>query len=181
MISGGGTGGHVYPAIAIANALRELNPNIDILFVGAKGKMEMEAVPKAGYSIEGLWISGIQRGYFFKNILVPLKLIHSIWKSWLLIRRFKPDAVVGVGGYASAAVLYVASRLGIPTLIQEQNSFAGMTNKMLADKALVITTAYEGMEKHFPGNKLRLLGNPVRQDIIDLGGSEVCEVTPDRL
>jgi UDP-N-acetylglucosamine--N-acetylmuramyl-(pentapeptide) pyrophosphoryl-undecaprenol N-acetylglucosamine transferase len=165
IISGGGTGGHIFPAIAIANQLKTEYSNCEILFVGALGKMEMEKVPAAGYKIIGLPISGISRSLTLKNLLVPFKLIRSLNLASKIIKQFKPDAVIGVGGYASAAVLYVASRKGIPTLIQEQNSMPGITNKLLAKKVSVICTAYEGLEVYFPKEKIVLTGNPVRQDI----------------
>lgn len=167
MISGGGTGGHIFPALAIADAIGHLDPSADILFVGAKGRMEMEKVPAAGYPIEGLWISGFHRQNMWRNLSFPLKLISSLAKSYRLIKKFKPDVVIGVGGFASGPILEVASRLGIPSLIQEQNSYAGMTNKLLARKANRICVAFEGMEKYFPKNKLVLSGNPVRQSLLD--------------
>lgn len=166
IISGGGTGGHIYPAISIANELKERFPNGEFLFVGAKDKMEMQKVPQAGYKIEGLWISGIQRKLTLKNLAFPFKLLSSLWKSYRIIKKFKPDVVIGTGGFASGAVLKVAEILGIPTLIQEQNSYPGITNKLLAKKAKAICVAYDGMEKFFPEDKIRLTGNPVRQDLI---------------
>lgn len=172
IISGGGTGGHIFPAIAIANALKAINNDIHILFVGAKGKMEMEKVPAAGYPIEGLWISGLQRRLTWSNLSFPFKVISSVWKAGSIIRRFKPDVVVGVGGYASGPLLYAASRKGIPSLIQEQNSYPGITNKMLAGKVNRICVAYEGMEKYFPREKIILTGNPVRQDMVNLEGKK---------
>lgn len=165
MISGGGTGGHIYPAISIAQALKEILQHVDILFVGAKGKMEMEKVPKAGFKIEGLWISGIQRRLSGQNLLFPAKLLSSLLGASRLIREFKPDVVVGVGGYASGPLLYVATKKGIPTLIQEQNSYAGLTNKLLAKSVDKICVAHEGMEKYFPKQKLVVTGNPVRHTI----------------
>ncbi len=166
MISGGGTGGHIYPAISIAQALKEMLQHVEILFVGAKGKMEMHKVPEAGFKIEGLWISGIQRKMMYKNLLFPFKLLSSIAQSYILLKKFKPDIVVGVGGYASGPLLYVATKKRIPTLIQEQNSYAGLTNKWLAKKVNKICVAYAGMEKHFPIEKLVLTGNPVRKTIL---------------
>lgn len=166
IISGGGTGGHIYPAVAIANELKVRFPDAEFLFVGAKDKMEMQKVPQAGYKIEGLWISGIQRKLTLQNLAFPLKLVSSLFKSFLIIKRFKPDVVIGTGGFASGAVLKVASMLGVPTLIQEQNSFPGITNKLLAKKAEAICVAYDGMEKFFPTAKIKLTGNPVRQDLI---------------
>ncbi|GAB4231396.1 MAG: undecaprenyldiphospho-muramoylpentapeptide beta-N-acetylglucosaminyltransferase [Ekhidna sp.] len=165
MISGGGTGGHIYPAISIAQALKEILQNVEILFVGAKGKMEMEKVPKAGFEIEGLWISGIQRKLSGQNLLFPAKLISSLLGASRLIKKFNPDVVVGVGGYASGPLLYVASKKGIPTLIQEQNSYAGLTNKLLAKSVDKICVAHDGMEKYFPADKLVVTGNPVRKTI----------------
>lgn len=165
MISGGGTGGHIYPAISIAQSLQEMLQSVDILFVGAKGKMEMEKVPKAGFKIEGLWISGIQRKLSGQNLLFPAKLISSLLGASRLIKRFKPDVVVGVGGYASGPLLYVATKKGIPTLIQEQNSYAGLTNKLLAKSVNKICVAHDGMEKYFPKDKLVVTGNPVRKTI----------------
>lgn len=166
IISGGGTGGHVFPAIAIAKALRKISPDIDILFVGAIGKMEMEQVPKAGFPIEGLWISGIQRRLTLKNLLFPLKVIWSSWRAWTIIRRFKPDVAVGVGGYASWPILEIASRRNIPALIQEQNSYAGITNRVLSKKVQKICVAYPNMEKYFPPEKILETGNPIRQDLL---------------
>jgi len=165
ILSGGGTGGHIYPAIAIADELRCRFPDCEILFVGAADRMEMQKVPKAGYAIEGLWISGIQRKLTLKNLLFPLKLIVSLQKAKAIIKKHKPDAVIGTGGYASAPLLRVASGKGIPCLIQEQNSFAGVANKWLAAKVQKICVAYSGMEKFFPKEKIVLTGNPVRQDI----------------
>ena len=168
IISGGGTGGHIFPAIAIANAIKKIEKNIDILFVGALGKMEMEKVPAAGYPIEGLWISGLQRRLTMDNLSFPFKIISSITKARKIINEFKPDVVIGVGGYASGPMLYVAAKKGIPTLIQEQNSFPGLTNKILAKRVDKICVAYNGMEKYFPKEKIILTGNPVRQDIQEI-------------
>ena len=167
IISGGGTGGHVFPAIAIANALREVDPQVDILFVGAEGKMEMEKVPAAGYTIVGLPVAGINRRLLaLRNWSVPFKLFRSIRKARRIVRDFKPDVVVGVGGYASAPTLWCAQRRGIPTLIQEQNSYAGLTNKFLARRARKICVAYKGMERFFKDEKkIIFTGNPVRQDL----------------
>ena len=164
IISGGGTGGHVYPAIAIANALKEKGVK-DILFVGAKGKLEMEKVPKAGYPIEGLNIQGFHRTRRWRNILFPFRLLGSLWKAKKIIDKFGPDVVIGVGGYASGPVLKVAQLKGIKTVIQEQNSFPGKTNQMLAAKAEKIFVAYKGMERFFPEAKVKLTGNPVRKDL----------------
>ena len=168
IISGGGTGGHIYPAIAIANQLKFLYPEAEFLFIGAKDRMEMEKVPEAGYKIEGLWISGLQRSLSLKNLMFPLKLISSLLRSRSILRKFKPNAVIGTGGYASAPLLRVASNMGIPCLIQEQNSHAGITNKWLASKASAICVAYDGMEKFFPSEKIKVTGNPVRQDLLDV-------------
>lgn len=167
IISGGGTGGHVFPAIAIADALKRKVRHPKILFVGAKGRIEMEKVPKAGYHILGLNVAGLHRKLIYKNIIVIFKLIGSMIKARNIVKRFKPDVVIGVGGYASAPVLYVASKLGIPTVIQEQNSYPGIANKLLAKRASKICVAYDGMDKFFPKSKIFLTGNPVRQDIIN--------------
>ncbi|GAB3501767.1 UDP-N-acetylglucosamine--N-acetylmuramyl-(pentapeptide) pyrophosphoryl-undecaprenol N-acetylglucosamine transferase [Emticicia fontis] len=167
IISGGGTGGHIYPAVAIANELKAKNPDTEILFVGAEGKMEMEKVPKAGYDIIGLPIAGINRSNMLANIGLPFKLIRSLWKTYSVIKNFKPDVAIGVGGYASGPTLIMANFLKVPTLIQEQNSFAGVTNKNLAKKAKKICVAYPGMEKFFPAEKIVVTGNPVRKDILE--------------
>ncbi len=168
IISGGGTGGHIYPAVAIANELKVRYPNAEFLFVGAKDRMEMEKVPQAGYKIKGLWISGLQRSLSLKNMMFPFKLISSLWASRKIIKNFKPDVAIGTGGYASAPLLRVASNKGIPCLIQEQNSHAGITNKWLSNKAKSICVAYDGMDKFFPSDKIKLTGNPVRQDLLDI-------------
>ncbi|GEP95955.1 undecaprenyldiphospho-muramoylpentapeptide beta-N-acetylglucosaminyltransferase [Chitinophaga cymbidii] len=162
IIAGGGTGGHIFPAIAIANALRKLEPDTEILFVGAKGKMEMEKVPQAGYPIEGLDIAGFNRSNMLKNLLLPFKLLKSLRQARNVLKQFQPDVVVGVGGYASFPVLRQAQRRDIPTLIQEQNSWAGKSNKILGRKAEKICVAYEGMDKFFPADKILQTGNPVR-------------------
>ena len=167
IISGGGTGGHVFPAIAIADALKSLSPETEILFVGAEGKIEMEKVPKAGYKIVGLKIAGFQRKLTFKNLLFPIKLAASMVKAISIVRSFKPEVAVGVGGYASGPVLKIANIFGIPTVLQEQNSFAGVTNRILAAKAALICVAYDGMERFFPKQKILFTGNPVRKDILD--------------
>ena len=167
IISGGGTGGHIYPAVAIANELKSRFPEAEFLFVGAKDKMEMQKVPQAGYAIKGLWISGIQRKLTLDNAMFPFKLLSSMWNSFRIIKSFKPDVVIGTGGFASGAVLKVASMLGIPTVIQEQNSYPGITNKLLAKKANKICVAYENLERFFPKDKMILTGNPVRQDLIN--------------
>ena len=165
IISGGGTGGHIFPAISIANALKKQIPDAEILFVGAIGRMEMERVPAAGYPIEGLPVSGFDRKNMLKNIRVLLNLLNSLILARKIIKRFKPDAAIGVGGYASAPTLRAAAAFGVPTLIQEQNSYAGVTNKLLARKAKKICVAYQGMERFFPKDKIILTGNPVRQDL----------------
>ncbi len=165
IISGGGTGGHIFPAIAIANEIKRREPEADILFVGALGKMEMEKVPAAGYRIVGLKIAGIRRSLSLSNLLLPFRLFGALLKARNIIKTHKPQVVIGVGGYASSAVLYAASQMGIPTLIQEQNSHAGITNKILAKRALKICVAYEGMEKYFPAQRILLTGNPVRSEI----------------
>lgn len=172
IISGGGTGGHIFPAIAIANAIRRRDANIEILFVGAKGKMEMRMVPEAGYPIKGLWISGIQRRITAKNLLFPLKLFISLIKASWIILKFKPNIVIGVGGYASGPTLKMANRFKIPTLIQEQNSYPGITNRWLAKKINTICVAYENMESYFPAEKIVKTGNPVRIDVIDIEGKK---------
>lgn len=166
IISGGGTGGHVFPAIAIADAIKEKEPTAEILFVGAQGKIEMEKVPKAGYPIKGLWISGFHRKLTLRNLLFPVKLLTSLVHAWRIIRGFKPDAAVGVGGFASGPLLDMATRMDVPTLIQEQNSYAGATNRLLAKKVDRICVAYDQMERYFPAAKLILTGNPVRKDLL---------------
>jgi len=166
LISGGGTGGHIYPAIAIANEIKSRFPDANFLFVGASDKMEMEKVPQAGYEIIGLWISGIQRKLTAKNAVFPFKLIHSLWRARRIIRKFKPDVAIGTGGFASGPTLLMASRRGIPTLIQEQNSFPGITNKLLGRRVEKICVAYDQLERFFPGNKIIKTGNPVRQDLL---------------
>ena len=168
IISGGGTGGHIYPAIAIANEFRRQYPQVQILFVGAKGRMEMQKVPEAGYSIEGLWISGIQRKLTWDNLSFPIKLISSLWKARQIIKRFCPDIIIGTGGYASAPMLKMAEWTGVPYFIQEQNSIAGVTNKWVAGGAKKIFVAYQGMEHFFPKEKIFLTGNPVRQDLLEI-------------
>ena len=168
IISGGGTGGHIYPAIAIANELKSRFPACEILFVGAKDKMEMQKVPAAGYKIEGLWISGIQRKLTLDNLKFPFKLMSSLAKSRKIIKDFKPDVVIGTGGFASGAVVKVAQQMNIPTVIQEQNSYPGITNKMLASKANAICVAYDGLDAYFKSNKIIKTGNPVRQDLLTI-------------
>lgn len=166
IISGGGTGGHVFPAIAIADELKKREPEIDILFVGAHGKIEMEKVPKAGYPIKGLWISGFHRKLTLRNLMFPFKLLASLWKSYWIVKRFKPNAAIGTGGFASGPVLQISNLSGVPTLLQEQNSYAGVTNKLLSKKANTICVAYDRMERYFPSEKIVLTGNPVRKDIV---------------
>jgi UDP-N-acetylglucosamine--N-acetylmuramyl-(pentapeptide) pyrophosphoryl-undecaprenol N-acetylglucosamine transferase len=166
IVSGGGTGGHIFPAVAIANAIRKREPDAKILFVGANGKMEMEKVPAAGYEIVGLNITGIKRSFTLSNLLVPFKLWKALRHAAGILKSFKPDAVIGVGGYASGAVLYAASGRNIPTLIQEQNSFPGITNRILSKRVDKICVAYDGMEKFFPPKKIIITGNPVRSEIL---------------
>ena len=166
IISGGGTGGHIFPALSIANKLKELNPDNEILFVGAEGRMEMERVPAAGYEIVGLPVAGLQRKLTLSNFALPFKVIKSVRMAKKVLKEFRPDIAIGVGGYASAPLLWAASRLGIPTLIQEQNGFAGLTNKILGKKAKAICVAYEGMERFFPADRIILTGNPIRKEIV---------------
>ena len=166
IISGGGTGGHIFPALSIADKLMELNPETEILFVGAEGRMEMEKVPAAGYRIEGLPIAGLQRKLTLSNLALPFKVLKSISMAKKLIREFKPDIAIGVGGYASAPLLWAAGRLGIPTLIQEQNGYAGLTNKIVGKKAESICVAYDGMERFFPADRIVFSGNPIRKEIV---------------
>lgn len=166
IISGGGTGGHIFPALSIANKLKELNPETEILFVGADGRMEMEKVPAAGYKIVGLPISGLQRSLSMSNLALPFKVIKSVSMARKLIKEFKPDIAIGVGGYASAPLLWAATRMGVPALIQEQNGYAGLTNKILGKKAKSICVAYEGMERFFPADRIVLSGNPIRKEIV---------------
>lgn len=165
ILSGGGTGGHIFPAIAIANEFKHRHPDAEILFVGAQGRMEMTRVPEAGYQITGLWISGLQRRLTLSNLLFPVKLLVSYIRAAGIIKKFKPDVVVGTGGYASGPIMMAATRAGIPAVVQEQNSFAGLANKQVASKAALICVAYEGMERYFPKDKILLTGNPVRRDI----------------
>lgn len=166
IISGGGTGGHIFPAVAIANTFRERYPDADILFVGAQGRMEMTRVPEAGYKIVGLWISGLQRKLTLSNLLFPVKMIVSYMKARSIVKQFKPHAVIGTGGYASGPIMIAATRASIPSVIQEQNSFAGLANKQVANKVSKVCVAYEGMEKYFPKEKIVFTGNPVRKDIL---------------
>ena len=183
IISGGGTGGHIFPAISIANALKRMEPGCEILFVGATGRMEMEKVPAAGYKIIGLNISGIQRGSIAKNLSLPFKLLGSMRKALLLIADFKPDVVVGVGGYASGPILFAASLKKVPYLIQEQNSYAGITNKWLGKKAAKICVAFDDMDQFFPTENILKTGNPVRKDVVDIvqkhhAGAELLKLDP---
>lgn len=168
LLSGGGTGGHIYPAVAIANELKARHPEAEFLFVGANGRMEMEKIPQLGYEIEGLNISGIQRSLTLKNLSFPFKLLQSLYRAGKILRKFRPNVVIGTGGYASGPTLYMASLKKIPSLIQEQNSYPGITNKLLAKKAEKICVAYDGLEKYFPKEKMIKTGNPVRQDLIDI-------------
>ena len=176
IISGGGTGGHIFPAVSIAKKLKEVNPETEILFVGAEGKMEMEKVPREGFRIVGLPIVGLQRQLNLKNIIndvqVPFRFVGSIAKARKIIKEFKPQIAVGVGGYASAPLLMAATRMKIPALIQEQNGFAGLTNKMLGDKVQSICVAYEGMERFFPADKIVMSGNPIRPEMHPYGAAE---------
>lgn len=170
IISGGGTGGHIFPAISIAGALKRLAPDTEILFVGAKNRMEMEKVPAAGYPIVGLDIQGFQRKSLLKNIFLPFKMIKSVFDSISIIKKFKPDAAIGVGGYASGPLLYAAGKMDVPYLIQEQNSYAGITNSYLGKNAEQICVAFEGMEKFFPAQKIKLTGNPIRKESVNIAG-----------
>ncbi len=173
ILSGGGTGGHIYPAIAIANELKKRYPESEFLFVGAKDRMEMEKVPQAGYEIEGLWISGLERKLTLKNMMFPFKLISSLWESRKIVKKFKPDVVIGTGGFASGPLLKVASGKKVPALIQEQNSYAGKTNKWLAKQVQKICVAYDHMERFFPQGKIIKTGNPVRQDLLEITSKRV--------
>ncbi|WP_104735548.1 undecaprenyldiphospho-muramoylpentapeptide beta-N-acetylglucosaminyltransferase [Hanstruepera ponticola] len=168
ILSGGGTGGHIYPAIAIANELKSRHKDAEFLFVGAKDRMEMDKVPQAGYDIIGLWISGIQRKLTIKNLTFPFKLLSSLLKARKIVKNFKPDVVIGTGGFASGPLLQVATSRGIPSLIQEQNSYPGITNKLLSKKANKICVAYDGLERFFPSDKIIKTGNPVRQDLLNI-------------
>ena len=173
MISGGGTGGHIYPAIAIANEIKERNPDANFLFVGANDRMEMEKVPQAGYEIKGLWISGIQRKLTLKNLIFPFKLISSLWNANKIIKKFKPNVVIGTGGFASGPTLQMANKKRIPTVLQEQNSYPGITNKLLAKKANKICVAYDGLERFFSKDKIVKTGNPVRQDLLEISRNRI--------
>ena len=170
ILSGGGTGGHIYPAVSIANELKVKYPDAKFLFVGAKDRMEMEKVPQAGYEIKGLWISGLQRSLSLKNLTFPFKLLSSLWNAYKIIKKFKPAIVIGTGGFASGPTLYMASVKGIKTIIQEQNSYPGITNKLLSKKADKICVAYDGLERFFPSEKIIKTGNPVRQDLLAIEG-----------
>ena len=185
ILSGGGTGGHIYPAVAIANELKGRFPDAEFLFVGAQDKMEMQKVPQAGYPIEGLWIAGLQRKLTLQNAMFPLKLISSLLKSRKIIKNFKPDVVIGTGGFASGPLLQVANNNNIPTVIQEQNSYPGITNKLLSKKANAICVAYENLERFFPADKIILTGNPVRQDLLSMGDKKMeglahFQLSPDK-
>jgi UDP-N-acetylglucosamine--N-acetylmuramyl-(pentapeptide) pyrophosphoryl-undecaprenol N-acetylglucosamine transferase len=169
-MSGGGTGGHIFPAIAIANEIKKTHPEAEILFVGAKGKMEMEKVPASGYPIKGLYIAGIQRRLSFSNFLLPFKLLRSLWQARVILKNFKPHVVVGTGGYASGAVMRMAAWMGIPIVIQEQNSYAGLTNRLLGKSASAICVAFEGMGAFFPAQKIVITGNPVRAEVVNIAG-----------
>ncbi|BAO76166.1 undecaprenyldiphospho-muramoylpentapeptide beta-N-acetylglucosaminyltransferase [Winogradskyella sp. PG-2] len=173
ILSGGGTGGHIYPAVAIADELKSRYPDAEFLFVGASDRMEMDKVPQAGYKIEGLWISGIQRKLTLKNLMFPFKLITSLLRSRKIIETFSPNAVIGTGGFASGPLLKVATSKKIPSLIQEQNSYPGITNKLLSKKVNTICVAYEGLEKFFPKAKLRLTGNPIRKDLLEVKSKHI--------
>jgi len=168
IISGGGTGGHIYPAIAIANELKSRFSESEFLFVGASDKMEMQKIPQAGYNIEGLWIAGLQRKLTLQNMMFPFKLMSSLWKSRKIIKKFKPNVVIGTGGFASGPLLQMANSLNIPSVIQEQNSYPGITNKLLSKKANAICVAYENLERFFPKHKIVFTGNPVRQDLLNI-------------
>lgn len=168
IISGGGTGGHIYPAIAIANEIKRRHPNTEFLFVGASDRMEMEKVPQAGYKIEGLWIAGLQRRLTLDNLMFPFKLMSSLWKSRGIVKRFKPDVVIGTGGFASGPLLKMATMKGIPALIQEQNGYAGVTNKLLGKSVEKVCVAYDDMQRFFPEEKIVKTGNPVRSDLLDI-------------
>ncbi len=172
IVSGGGTGAHIFPAVAIANEIQSKYPNSEILFVGAKGKMEMEKVPKAGYKIEGLWISGIQRKLTLANLFFPFKLLSSLWNAWRIIKKFKPDICIGVGGYASGPLLQAAVWAKLPTLIHESNSYPGITNRILGKNVNTVCVAFQGMEKFFPKSNLVVTGNPVRKEILKLEGKK---------
>lgn len=177
ILSGGGTGGHIYPAVSIANGLKEKYPNAQFLFVGAQDKMEMEKVPQSGYEIKGLWIAGLQRKLTLQNALFPVKLINSLWNAYKIIKKFKPSVVIGTGGFASGPTLFMANKLGVKTVIQEQNSYPGITNKLLSKKADKICVAYDGLEHFFPSSKIVKTGNPVRQDLLNVADKRSEAVT----
>jgi UDP-N-acetylglucosamine--N-acetylmuramyl-(pentapeptide) pyrophosphoryl-undecaprenol N-acetylglucosamine transferase len=177
IISGGGTGGHIYPAVAVAQELQKRIPDIDILFVGASDRMEMEKVPKAGYRIEGLWISGLQRSLSLKNLLFPIKVVSAVWHARKIIKEFKPDMAVGFGGYASGALMWAATSAKIPSLIHEQNSYAGITNKILKNRVDTICVAYDKMNRFFPERKIVKVGNPIRKDLILVNGKRAEAIT----
>ena len=177
ILSGGGTGGHIYPAIAIANELKSRFPDAEFLFVGAKDKMEMQKVPQAGYHIEGLWIAGLQRKLTLQNMMFPLKLISSLFKARKIIKNFNPDVVIGTGGFASGPLLQVANSKNIPTVVQEQNSYPGITNKLLSKKANKICVAYDNLERFFPIDKIVFTGNPVRQDLLEIDSKKSEAIT----
>jgi len=181
LIGGGGTGGHVFPAIAIADALKKMHPGAEFQFVGARGRLEMEKVPEAGYSIEGLPVAGFQRRLTLKNISFFFKLVSSLLISRRIVRRFNPDVALGVGGYASGPILKAAARHSIPILIQEQNSYAGVTNRLLARSASTICVAYEGMERYFPSDKIRLTGNPIRQHLVQSSADRMADLEEFKL
>lgn len=172
IISGGGTGGHIFPAIAIADEIKRRNPEAEILFVGAEGKMEMEKVPEAGYTIKGLHIVGFQRRLTFSNFLLPFKIIQSVLKARKIVKQFKPDVAVGVGGYASGPTLKATTMIGVPSMVQEQNSFPGKTNKILSKSVAKICVAYDGLDRFFPKEKIVLTGNPTRATMVDIVGKE---------
>lgn len=172
ILSGGGTGGHIYPAIAIANELKCRYPKAEFLFVGAKDRMEMEKVPEAGYKIKGLWISGIQRQFTLKNLIFPFKLLSSLWNARKIVNQFKPDVAIGTGGFASGPILQMAVSKGVPSIIQEQNSYPGITNKLLSKRVQKICVAYDGLDRFFPKDKIIKTGNPVRQDLLDIDSKE---------
>ena len=173
IVSGGGTGGHIYPAIAIADELKLRYPEAEFLFVGAYDRMEMDKVPQAGYKIEGLWISGLQRKLTLKNLMFPIKLMVSLLRARKIIKTFKPDVAIGTGGFASGPLLQAANTAAVPTLIQEQNSYPGITNKLLSKKADTICVAYEGLEHYFPKHKMVLTGNPIRKDLLEIGSKSI--------
>ena len=173
IISGGGTGGHIFPALAIAKEIERQVRDVEFLFVGAQDRMEMEKIPNSGYKIIGLWISGLQRGLDKRNLLFPFKVIHSIWNSRKIIKDFRPDIAIGTGGYASAPLLYVAAKSGIPSIIQEQNSYPGITNKILARYVCKICVGYDNMERFFPSEKILFTGNPIRNDILDFQDKKI--------